>query len=266
MTQRPDTIEVTLAEHMDREPVLTVNDLVAPRCERCDRAMLSNAEMNRRIDLAVDPLAQCGKIVGSKSPRCAANTRGGHREVTPMQPKRTIPRVCEYCGSSFLATPGAVNSGGGRYCSRLCFMDGRLKRRPVTFDRNQWVAEARGRAQAFVAEINARTYCAHCGAQPIEWHNSDHVNLNRRRWRIGAMAIRGATNAAIQAEMDCCTPLCRRCHMAEDGRLKALVDSRPYKAGDVAAPKPCTQCARLYRPLRRGLCSRCYDRRKTMEA
>ncbi len=76
---------------------------------------------------------------------------------------------------------------------------------------------------AFVAEVNAQTFCAHCGAQPIEWHNPEHVELNRRQFRIGSMAHRHYSIKAIEAEMRRCTPLCRRCHMAEDGRLHRLV-------------------------------------------
>lgn len=77
------------------------------------------------------------------------------------------------------------------------------------------------RNRAFVDEINTQTVCAHCGTQPIEWHNPEHVALNRQRFRICRM-VRGRSIAAIQAEMARCTPLCRRCHMAEDGRLEAF--------------------------------------------
>lgn len=34
-----------------------------------------------------------------------------------MSPKRTVPRICEYCGIDFLATPSNVQMGGGRFCS-----------------------------------------------------------------------------------------------------------------------------------------------------
>jgi len=80
----------------------------------------------------------------------------------------------------------------------------------------------RARNKAFVHAINARTVCAHCGAQPVEWHNPEHVIRNRSSYRIGSLASRTVSIATIQAEMDRCTPLCRRCHMAEDGRLARL--------------------------------------------
>ena len=120
----------------------------------------------------------------------------------------------------------------------------------------------RAESAAFVAALNPRTMCAHCGAQPIEWHNPEHVEQNRQRFRISTMAGKGASIEAIQAELDRCTPLCRRCHMAEDGRLKALDQ---YRSMPKVMPKrgrqpaqPCTQCERLYKPLRCGLCAACY--------
>ena len=84
------------------------------------------------------------------------------------------------------------------------------------------MARKRATNRAYVDSVNARTVCAHCGAQPIEWHNPEHVELNRQDWRIGRMVNLPRSIAAIQAEMDRCTPLCRRCHMAEDGRLGAF--------------------------------------------
>jgi hypothetical protein len=117
--------------------------------------------------------------------------------------------------------------------------------------------------RAIVAEINARTFCAHCGAQPIEWHNPEHVALNRQRYRISSLVAGRRAIRVIQEEMARCTPLCRRCHMREDGRLKTLVDNRPYKLGERAPLKPCSNCNLLYKPMRKGLCRRCYDRQWT---
>lgn len=52
--------------------------------------------------------------------------------------------------------------------------------------------------------------------------------------------------------------LCRRCHMAVDGRAKRLaVWARTLHQPQ--PPKPCVKCGRPYKPLRRGLCSRCND-------
>lgn len=89
----------------------------------------------------------------------------------------------------------------------------------------------RARNRAFVEEINDRTFCAHCGVQPIEWHNPEHVELNRQIYRIGRMVTQGRSLGVIKAELSRCTPLCRRCHMQEDGRLVAfLVHARAAKS------------------------------------
>lgn len=110
-------------------------------------------------------------------------------------------------------------------------------------------------ARAFVDEMNARTVCAHCGAQPIEWHNPEHVELNRRHFRISQMVNLGRSVQAIQDEVRRCTPLCRRCHMIEDGRIRNLNRGRPAQS-----PKPCEACHRPSKPLRHGLCCRCESR------
>jgi hypothetical protein len=116
-------------------------------------------------------------------------------------------------------------------------------------------ANYRAIARVFVNEINARTVCAHCGEQPVEWHNPEHVQLNRENFRIGAMVAQGRTIDDIRSEMERCTPLCRGCHLRADGRIKTNL--RPEPPHD---PKPCTECAELWKPLRRGLCENCYRR------
>ena len=122
--------------------------------------------------------------------------------------------------------------------------------------------ESVARARAFVDEVNARTVCAHCGASKIEWHNPEHVLPGRHLYRISAMVCRGRTIEEIKAELVRCTPLCRRCHMWEDGRLKAFVaNADQVRARKVASPgKPCIECTVISKPLRRGLCKRCSSR------
>lgn len=120
------------------------------------------------------------------------------------------------------------------------------------------------RNRAFVAEINARTVCAHCGAQPIEWHNPEHVKQGKNHRRIARMVGKTFSIQAIQDEINRCTPLCRRCHMREDGRLQRFAEqarSRPK----VKPPRLCTDCQELTTHPRRGLCKRCYDRVKRQE-
>lgn len=156
-----------------------------------------------------------------------------------------------------LATPVGLNTTN---LSREIVMP--RKRNTPPFDLRKWLGERRIVARAYVDGINTRTVCAHCGKQPIEWHNPEHVELNRAGWRIGGMVSQGRTVQDIAAEMGRCTPLCRSCHMKEDGRLPALLRNRPYHLGDVQLPKSCVQCQRKAKPLRRGLCGRCYDRQR----
>ena len=49
--------------------------------------------------------------------------------------------------------------------------------------------------------------------------------------------------------------LCRRCHMIRDGRLEKLRKMCP----PTKDPKPCTNCQKLSKPLRRGLCHACNE-------
>lgn len=124
------------------------------------------------------------------------------------------------------------------------------------------VAKRKARNYAFVAEVNAHTVCAHCGGQPVEWHNPDHVSLNRQNFRISILVTHVGIEA-IRAEMARCTPLCRRCHMQEDGRMQRFLvigESVRLPKGTVLPPKPCSECGRPYKPMRRGLCSSCANR------
>lgn len=69
-----------------------------------------------------------------------------------------------------------------------------------------------------------------------------------RHHRDGDTANNEAANIAF---------LCRRCHMEIDGRLAAFL-SLPKRQPD--PPKPCSECGRLMKPLRRGLCGACNER------
>jgi hypothetical protein len=119
--------------------------------------------------------------------------------------------------------------------------------------------ERRVVATLFVDAVNARTVCAHCGAQPVEWHREEHVA--KPNARISSLRTQGASLQRIRAEMDLCTPLCRPCHMIEDGRLDALRAAAPYQKGQTyVPPEPCIDCGRPFKPLRRGRCWSCSER------
>jgi hypothetical protein len=51
----------------------------------------------------------------------------------------------------------------------------------------------------------------------LDFHNPEHVLAPDRR--IGRMIGIPKSISEIQAEINRCTPLCRRCHMAEDRRM-----------------------------------------------
>lgn len=116
------------------------------------------------------------------------------------------------------------------------------------------------RDQLFVEHIRRETVCARCGKQPIEWHSPEHDGHPERR--IGVMVGKVRSIAAIQAELERCVPLCRSCHMREDGRLERLRENQPRQPGMTFPPKFCSECCRPYKPLRRGRCSRCDQRKR----
>jgi len=117
--------------------------------------------------------------------------------------------------------------------------------------------EARMLALDHIAAIREKTVCAHCAGQPIEWHNIEHeVKGNRRVSRLAAL---GFPIHVIDKEIASCVPLCRSCHMKEDGRTTQLQANRPRQKGDSSPPQACKDCGELAKPMRRGLCRRCYD-------
>ncbi len=151
-------------------------------------------------------------------------------------PKVRPSKPCRHCQQDFIPDYRAAV-----FCSRTCsshWQAARIRNRAVepfvTKERAEWLklsdrerdARTRAIARAFVKEVNARTVCAHCGAKKIEWHNPEHVELNRQSYRISRLVGTARSIEVIKAEMARCTPLCRRCHMKEDGRLKRFVEAR----------------------------------------
>lgn len=49
--------------------------------------------------------------------------------------------------------------------------------------------------------------------------------------------------------------LCCGCHMKRDGRLKKLMASKPK----IKPARPCVNCGKNYKPLRRGMCHACSE-------
>lgn len=78
--------------------------------------------------------------------------------------------------------------------------------------------------------------CEDCGQAAVERHHKD-----------GDTGNNAPENIAL---------LCRRCHMERDGRMNAFKEMARAN-GRTAEPKPCENCGRLYKPLRRGRCAAC---------
>ena|SRR5688572_17010727 len=100
-------------------------------------------------------------------------------------------------------------------------------------------------AQEYMDEVNDKTICKNCGGWPVEWHNPDHIHEGKNR--IGNMVSNGIRVESIQEELDKCIPLCRSCHMKEDGRLDKLHEAgRVYRENIAASREPryCLDCSR----------------------
>lgn len=110
-----------------------------------------------------------------------------------------------------------------------------------------------------IDQLRAQTVCAKCGAQPIEWHNPEHAaEPNRRIARMTRAPYFSVQK--VLAEIAVCTPLCRKCHRREDGMTHLYNQGGALKSTP-QPPKPCAWCERPRKPLRRGLCKACYEKR-----
>jgi hypothetical protein len=125
-------------------------------------------------------------------------------------------------------------------------------------------AARRRRNADFVAALRRAARCEKCGQQPIEWHSPDHIESPSQR--IGVMIGKLRSLRAISKEVAKCVPLCRRCHMIEDGRLAALKKNQPRQKGASFPPKQCSWCRKLAKPLRRGLCAACDQKKRRQNA
>jgi hypothetical protein len=89
----------------------------------------------------------------------------------------------------------------------------------------------RARARSMYEIIN----CEKCGKPAVDRHHKDGNTLNNKPSNI--------------------IPLCRRCHMKEDGRLERFKKSPRNKK----SPKPCVNCSRVVKVTRHGRCSKCSE-------
>lgn len=117
----------------------------------------------------------------------------------------------------------------------------------------------RTQIKEIIRSIREATNCNRCGAQPIEWHHESHVGNAHRR--VSSLVQRSCLKTVIE-EIQRCEPLCRSCHMQEDGRIRELLKKAPNRRGSSFPPKPCNLCGKLAKPLRRGLCYYCYERHR----
>jgi len=132
-----------------------------------------------------------------------------------------MKRKCE-CGNIFRTSQSRIDAGGGKFCSRECAYENRIRRSGLTYNiveenagwfkageespdwkgvdvsysrLHKWVVYHRGPANDFP--------CDHCGlVQAVDWANITHT---------------------YERELDDYMPLCRQCHSdydAEDKRMK----------------------------------------------
>jgi hypothetical protein len=102
--------------------------------------------------------------------------------------------------------------------------------------------------------------CTRCGSSgPIDWHHEEHP---QKPWtRVTFFITQGRyTLDRLKQEIERCEPLCRSCHMQVDGRLEALHANKPrQKNVEYVGRLPCSCCGKETKPLRKGLCSGCYN-------
>ena len=157
--------------------------------------------------------------------RAANNGRGGARW-----------RCRCSCGTEGIVGTGALNSGASRSC-------GCLKRELSSSRRGAknpgWKGDAirvgSGRCRA--QRLYPLGPCERCGEPGTDRHHKDGDTRNNV-----------PSNIAI---------LCQSCHMAADGRAKALADI--VRARPPVPPKPCRICGKPWKGMRHGRCASCAD-------
>jgi hypothetical protein len=118
--------------------------------------------------------------------------------------------------------------------------------------------KAKLEARIFVDHIRANTICENCGKQPIEYHRPEHEENSNDR--VAHLVALGFSIDRIKMEIALCKPLCRSCHMKEDGRIERLHDNCPNKKGmELVPPIHCIKCNKLTKPTWKKMCRSCYD-------
>jgi hypothetical protein len=91
-------------------------------------------------------------------------------------------RICKQCSKEFKTTMGEISSGGGIYCSRICY----LKMLPMVIKRDELSPNWKGDNVKRMAlhnwvmrKLGKPTKCEHCGTDgltghKIHWANKQH--------------------------------------------------------------------------------------------
>lgn len=133
-----------------------------------------------------------------------------------MRSKRTIPRVCEECGITFLVRPCDIRKNGARFCTRTCNLRYHTARRGPRL----LLVRVVGEHGCWVPEVTPRRgYC-------YVWHQGKNERVHRLTYAraFGEIPVGHDLHHAVCGNTRCChpehvTPLTS----AEHGRLSANV-------------------------------------------
>jgi hypothetical protein len=154
------------------------------------------------------PCVQCGKEFDARQRN--PSRRYCSMACSGMAHRKRAEQTCMGCGTSFVARTSEIDRGGGKYCSRTCwikYLDPPALR-PGVADKIA-VAKTKTGKQAgrrtrqlqnagMTLQAKGETSCRNCG-------QTDHLQLHhvipRSMWRRGILELLNGV------------PLCVRCHM-----------------------------------------------------